>query len=81
MYLNICKRVGGKHTEEGDRNREKIDMMYDDFWDKNVNVKEWISTHFKFTKDVMTSKHNIAYTNIKCQAVANEVRKRSGPKL
>ena len=80
MYLKICKRVGGKDTEEGDRNRRKLDMMYDDFWIKNMNVKEWISKHFKFTNDVMMSENNIAYTNIRCQAVANEVRKRLGKK-
>ena len=28
----------------------------------------------------MTSKNNIAYTNIRCQAVANEVRKRLNKK-
>eukprot|EP00438_Fugacium_kawagutii_P021104 Skav205927 [mRNA] locus=scaffold123:1068999:1070066:+ [translate_table: standard] len=80
MYLKICKRVGGKDTEEGERNRKKLDMIYDDFWIHNMDMKEWIEKHFKYTKDVMNSKHNIAYTNIRCQAVANEVRKRLGKK-
>lgn len=39
-----------------------------------MNVKEWISKHFKLTKDVMEGRHNKAYTNIKCQVVAREER-------
>ena len=40
----------------------------------------WIEKNFRYTKDVMTSKNTIAYTNIRCQAVANEVRKRLNKK-
>ena len=39
-----------------------------------------IENSFRYTKDLMTSKNNIAYTNIRCQAVANEVRKRLNKK-
>ena len=48
-----------------------------------MDWKLWIEAPFSYTKDVMTSKNNIAYTvytNIRCQAVANEVRKRLNKK-
>ena len=78
IFLKICKRVGGKDTEEGERNRKKLNEIYDDFWVKKMAVEEWIVKHFKFTKDVMKSRNNIAYTNIRCEAVSNEIRKRLG---
>ena len=43
-------------------------------------IKEWIETHFKYTNDIMASENNIGYTNIRCQAACNEVRKRLGLK-
>ena len=45
-----------------------------------MNVEEWILKHFKITKTVMQSENNIAYTNMRCQAVPTEVRKRLGKK-
>jgi len=45
-----------------------------------LDWKLWIEAPFSYTKDVMTSKNTIAYTNIRCQAVANEVRKRLNKK-
>ena len=80
IFLKICKRVGGKDTEEGERNRKKIDTMYDDWWVKKMDVEEWILKHFKMTQDVMQSENNIAYTNMRCQAVSTEVRRRLGKK-
>ena len=83
IFLQICKRVGGKDTEEGERNRTKLNEIYDDFWETYLDWKLWIETPFSYTKDVMTSKNNIAYTvytNIRCQAVATEVRKRLNKK-
>ena len=80
IFLKICKRVGGKDTEEGERNRRKLDDIYNDLWIKDMPIKEWIDKHFKFTNDVMASENNIAYTKFRCQAVANEVRKRLGKK-
>ena len=80
IFLQICKRVGGKDTEEGERNRNKLNEIYDDFWGTDLDWKLWIEKHFRYTKDVMTSKNNIAYTNIRCQAVANEVRTRLNKK-
>ena len=40
-------------------------------------IKEWARKHFKFTKDI-TMGENLAYTNIRCQAVSNEIRKTLG---
>ena len=76
IFLKICKRVGDKDTEVGERNRKKLDEMYDDWWVKKMDVYDWILKHFKFTMDVMTSENNIAYTNMRCQAVSSEVRRR-----
>ena len=39
-------------------------------------LKEWIEKHFKYTDDIMISENNIAYTNLRCQAVSNEIRKK-----
>ena len=80
IYLKICKRVGGKDTEEGERNRKKLDEIYIDLWEKDMAVEDWIEKHFKFTQDVMQSENNIAYTNLRCQAVSNEIRKRLNKK-
>ena len=78
IFLKICKRVGGKDTEEGERNRKKLNEIYDDFWIQKMAVEAWIAKHFKFTEDVMNGKNNIAYTNIGCEAVSNEISKRLG---
>eukprot|EP00438_Fugacium_kawagutii_P004546 Skav222288 [mRNA] locus=scaffold807:301469:304798:- [translate_table: standard] len=80
IFLKICKRVGGKDTEEGERNRKKLNEIYDDFWEKDMEITPWIEKHFRYTKDVMLSENNIAYTNIRCQAVANEIRRRLNKK-
>ena len=80
IFLKICKRVGDKDTEEGERNRKKLDEMYHDWWVKKMDVYDWILKHFKFTRDVMQSENNIAYTNMRCQAVSSEVRRRLGKK-
>ena len=80
IFLKICKRVGGKDTEEGERNRKKLDEIYNDFWERDMDMQQWIEKHFRYTKDVMLSENNIAYTNIRCQAVANEIRRRLNKK-
>ena len=67
IFLKICKRVGGKDTEEGERNRNKLNEIYDDFWERDMDMTQWIEKHFRYTKDVMLSENNIAYTNIRCQ--------------
>eukprot|EP00438_Fugacium_kawagutii_P025372 Skav203192 [mRNA] locus=scaffold3430:4676:8188:+ [translate_table: standard] len=76
IFLKICKRVGGKDTEHGERNRRKLDDIYNDWWIKEMPLKEWIDKHFKYTDDIMISENNIAYTNLRCQAVSNEIRKK-----
>ena len=76
IFLTVCKRVGAKDSEEGERNREIIDNMYKDFWEKNLPFEEIIPKYFETTDDIMASEHNIAYTNIRCRNVANEIRDR-----
>ena len=78
IFLKICKRVGGKDTEEGDRNRKDINDMYEDFWIHKMPIEEFVRKYFQITDDIMASEHNIAYTNIRCRNVASEVRKRLG---
>lgn len=80
IFLKICKRVGGKDTEEGDRNRKDINDMYEDFWIHKMPIEEFVRKYFKITDDIMVSEHNITYTNIRCRNVASEVRKRLGIK-
>ena len=80
IFLTVCKRVGGKDTEEGNRNRKKLDEMYDDIWIKKMSLEKWIVKHFKKTNDIMKSENHIAYTNARCQAVSNEIRKKQGRK-
>jgi len=60
--------------------RNKLDKMYDDLFVKEMDVEEWILKYHKMTRDVMTSANNIAYTNMRCQAVSSEVRRRLGKK-
>ena len=76
IFLTICKRVGGKDSIDGDKNREIIKTMYEDFWEKELPVEEIIPKYFETTDDIMASEHNIAYTNIRCRNVANEIRSR-----
>ena len=75
IFLTICKRVGGKDTEQGDKNRIMINEMYDDFWIHKLPMEEFIIKHnLETTDDIMASEHNIAFTNIRCRNVASEVR-------
>ena len=80
IYLTICKRVGAKDTEEGDRNRKMISHIYDDFWVYKLPLTEIIPKYFEITDDIMASEHNIAYRNIRCRNVASEIRERLGKK-
>ena len=73
IFLKICKRVG-------EEDRKRLNEIYDDLWVRQMPIKEWIMKHFQLTNDVMNSDHNIAYTNTRCQAVSNEIRKRLGKK-
>ena len=78
ICLKICKRVGAKDSEEGEMNRKIINEMYDDFWIHKLKLKDIVMKHFPITDDIMASEHNIAYTNIRCRSVAQEVRNRLG---
>ena len=53
--------VGGKDTEEGDRNRRKLDDLYSGLWirDNDMQIKEWIEKHVKYTNDIMRSENNL----------------------
>ena len=75
-FLKICKRVGAKDSVEGERNRKILNDMYDDWWENNIPRKEFILKYSYLTDDIMASEHNIAYTNMRCENVANEIRDR-----
>ena len=80
MFLTVCNRVGAKDSEEGDRNRVIINNIYKDFWEHKLPFEEIIPKYFETTDDIMASEHNIAYTNIRCRNVANEIRNRLNTK-
>ena len=80
IFLTVCKRVGAKDSEEGDSNREIIENMYEDFWEQKLPFTEIIPKHFEVTDDILASEHSIAYTNIRCRSVANEIRNRLNKK-
>ena len=80
IFLTVCKRVGAKDSEEGDRNTEIINNIYKDFWEHKLRFEEIIPKYFETTDDIMASEHNIAYTNIRCRNVANEIRNRLNKK-
>ena len=76
IFLTVCKRVGAKDNEEGERNRAIINEMYEDFWENKLPINDIIPKYFETTDDIMASEHNIAYTNIRCRNVASEIRDR-----
>ena len=73
MYLKICKRVG-------EEDRIKLDEMYNDFWERNMPLKDFIEKYFRYTSKINPHHMNIAYTNIRCKSVSDEVRKKLGKK-
>ena len=73
MYLKICKRVG-------EEDRIKLDEMYNDFWERNMPLKDFIEKYFRYTSKINPEHMNIAYTNIRCKSVSDEVRKKLGKK-
>ena len=46
IFLQMCKTVGGKDTEEGERNRKKLNEIYDGFGEKDLDWKLWIEKKF-----------------------------------
>ena len=73
MYLKICKRVG-------EEDRIKLDEMYNDFWERNMPLKDFIEKYFRYTSKINPEHMNIAYTNIRCKSVSDEVRRKLGKK-
>ena len=84
VYMDKCLNITFKHSFffiyilSGEYDRVRLDEMHDDLWVRMMPIKEWIMKHLKLTNDVMNSDHSIAYTNLRCQAVSNEIRKRMG---
>ena len=73
MYLKICKRVGKE-------DRMKLDEMYNDFWERNMPLKDFKEKYFRYTSKINPEHMNIAYTNIRCISASDEVRRKLGKK-
>ena len=76
IFLEVCKRVGAKDSEEGDRNREIVNNVYNDVWENKLPIQDITPKYFEITDDIMASEHNIAYTNIRCRDVAQVKQER-----
>ena len=74
MYLKIAKRVSD------DEQRKKLDDAYTDMWVKEMPVDKWVEKHARYTSEINPHHMNIAYTNIRCKSVSDEVRKKLGKK-
>ena len=74
MYLKISKRVSD------DEQRKKLDDAYTDMWVKEMPVDKWVEKHARYTSEINPHHMNIAYTNIRCKSVSDEVRKKLGKK-
>ena len=71
MYLKVCKRVGEK-------DRITLDNLYIDFWENKLPIADIIEKYFRYTNKINPEHMNIAYTNIRCKSVSDEVRKKLG---
>ena len=74
MYLKISKRVSD------DEQRKKLDDAYTDMWIKKMPVDKWVEKHARYTSEINPHHMNIAYTNIRCKSVSDEVRRKLGKK-
>ena len=74
MYLKISKRVSD------DEQRKKLDDAYTDMWIKEMPVDKWVEKHARYTSEINPHHMNIAYTNIRCKSVWDEVRRKLGKK-
>ena len=74
MYLKISKRVSD------DEQRKKLDDAYTDMWIKEMPVDKWVQKHARYTSEINPHHMNIAYTNIRCKSVSDEVRIKLGKK-
>ena len=74
IYLKISKRVSD------DEQRKKLEDAYTDMWIKEMPVDKWVEKHARYTSAINPHHMNIAYTNIRCKSVSDEVRKKLGKK-
>ena len=74
MYLKISKRVSD------DEQRKKLEDAYNDMWVKEMPVDKWVEKHARYTSEINPHHMNIAYTNIRCKSVSDEVRRKLGKK-
>ena len=73
IYLKVCKRIGEK-------DRIMLDNLYIDFWENKLPISDIIEKYFRYTNKINPEHMNIAYTNIRCKTVSDEVRKKLGKK-
>ena len=71
IYLKVCKRIGEK-------DRITLDNLYIDFWENKLPISDIIEKYFRYTNKINPEHMNIAYTNIRCKTVSDEVRKKLG---
>ena len=74
IYLKISKRVSD------DEQRKKLEDAYNDMWINEMPVDKWVEKHARYTSEINPHHMNIAYTNIRCKSVSDEVRKKLGKK-
>ena len=74
MYLKISKRVSD------DEQRQKLEDAYNDMWVKEMPVDKWVEKHARYTNEINPHHMNIAYTNIRCKSLSDEVRRKLGKK-
>ena len=55
IFLTVCKGVGVKDSEEGDRNREIINNMYNDCWESKLLIQDIVQKYFEMADDIMAS--------------------------
>ena len=74
MYLKISKRASD------DEQRKKLDNAYTDMWVNKMPEDKWVEKHARYTSEINPHHMNIAYTNIRCKSVSDEVRRKLGKK-
>ena len=63
-----------------DEQRKKLEDAYNDMWINEMPVDKWVEKHARYTSEINPHYMNIAYTNIRCKSVSDEVRKKLGKK-
>ena len=76
----MCKRLGTKDDPKANENRKMLNNMYDDMWLHKLPFDDFVRKYVKLTDDVTQSHNNIAYTNMRCLYVSNQIRKNIGKK-